>query len=178
MKAMIIGLISDTHGELSPRICGIFENVDYIVHAGDVGDPGIIAELSAIAPLTCVRGNSDRGLLLEKLPVVASLETSVGLLAVTHYQPRGLPPFTLEGLAESPAIVVFGHTHFPKVLIDENVVLINPGAALYGRGAPPTVAILTIDEDSKITTEYFNVLTGTVFPVSTSLRHGDKIRDH
>ena len=58
-----VGLISDTHGLLRPEAKAFLRGSDYIIHAGDIGDPGILEELSAIAPVTAVRGNNDRGCL-------------------------------------------------------------------------------------------------------------------
>lgn len=169
---MKIGLISDTHGELSPRVFTLFEGVDCIVHAGDIGRSDIMVELAAIAPLTCVRGNTDKGALYEQLSSVESMETSAGLMVITHHQPRGNPPFLFPGISVAPSIIIFGHTHFPKVLRDIDVVMINPGSALYGRGAPPTVAVLDISESKELDLTYFNLLSGETFPASTSLRHG------
>ena len=35
---MKIGVISDTHGFLDPRVKKFFAGVDHILHAGDIGD--------------------------------------------------------------------------------------------------------------------------------------------
>jgi len=55
-----IGVISDTHGLLRPEAIAALQGSDYIIHAGDVGDPAILSNLAAIAPVTTVRGNVDR----------------------------------------------------------------------------------------------------------------------
>ena len=57
--AMDIGVISDTHGLLRPEALAFLAGADHIVHGGDIGDPGILEQLAAIAPLTVVRGNND-----------------------------------------------------------------------------------------------------------------------
>ena len=54
-----IGVISDTHNYLDPRIPGLFAGVDYILHAGDIGLPAILLQLEQIAPVTAVMGNTD-----------------------------------------------------------------------------------------------------------------------
>ena len=46
---MKIGVLSDTHGFLDPRIPELFAGVDHILHAGDVGQPLILVELEQIA---------------------------------------------------------------------------------------------------------------------------------
>ena len=52
---MKIGVISDTHGHLDRRVFGLFDGVDHILHAGDIGYPSLILELEAIAPVTATR---------------------------------------------------------------------------------------------------------------------------
>jgi len=54
---MIIGIISDTHGFVHRAIFDAFRDVDAIVHAGDVGELGVIEQLKTIAPTYAVRGN-------------------------------------------------------------------------------------------------------------------------
>ena len=67
---MKIGVISDTHGFLDPRIPKIFAGVDHILHAGDVGDAFIAFELEQVAPVTVVLGNTDVGLTFKLTEVV------------------------------------------------------------------------------------------------------------
>ena len=57
---MLVGVVSDTHGYLNPRVTELLQGVDHILHAGDIGDDEIIRELSLIAPVSVVRGNNDR----------------------------------------------------------------------------------------------------------------------
>ena len=171
LKAMKLGLISDTHGELHPRVHEFFANVDHIVHAGDVGGRDVLAELETIAPVTACRGNSDRGVLFDRLPDVGTLEIPGGLLAVTHKPPRGAPPFATLHADPAPSIIVFGHTHFPKVLDDAGILLINPGSALRGRGAPPTIALLEFKNGSAPDVNFYCLQSGALFPVSLTKRH-------
>ena len=168
---MIIVIISDTHGALNQRVEKLFSGVDMIVHAGDLGSMEVLKDLESIAPLLAVRGNCDRGALLERLPEKASLETPAGLLVVTHLPPRGHPPYERLSPSRAPSIVVFGHTHFPKILDDGGIILLNPGSALRGRGAPPTVARMGFDDQGRANIEFFSLETGLVFPVSMTKRH-------
>ena len=55
-----IGVISDTHGLLSPEALDRLQGCDHIIHGGDIGNAGILGALAAIAPLTVVWGNNDR----------------------------------------------------------------------------------------------------------------------
>ena len=64
----IIGVISDTHGLLRPEAFAALRGSNYIVHAGDIGDPTIPEKLAEIAPLTAIRGNVDRQPWARKIP--------------------------------------------------------------------------------------------------------------
>ena len=57
---MLLGIVSDTHGYMNPRVLELLQGVEHILHAGDIGDAAIIGRLSSIAPVTTVRGNNDR----------------------------------------------------------------------------------------------------------------------
>jgi predicted phosphodiesterase len=59
--ALRVGILSDTHGLLRPEARTFLVGCDYIVHGGDIGSAAILDTLSAIAPLTAVRGNNDTG---------------------------------------------------------------------------------------------------------------------
>ncbi len=54
-----VGILSDTHGRLSLQACACLAECDYLIHAGDIGDPGILRELSRYAPVVAVLGNND-----------------------------------------------------------------------------------------------------------------------
>ena len=56
---MKIGVISDTHNFFDPKIPELFNGVDHILHAGDVGTAVIRFQLEEIAPVTAVLGNVD-----------------------------------------------------------------------------------------------------------------------
>jgi len=168
---MKLGLISDTHGDLHPRVLTLFDGVEAIVHAGDVGHRDVLVELETVAPVTAVRGNCDRSPLFDMLPDVAELTTPYGLLVVTHRPPRGVPPFPGLHQDPPPAVIVFGHTHFPKVLDDAGFLLLNPGSASHGRGAPPTVAIADFLAGRLPEVTFYCLRTGDVFPVSLTQRH-------
>ncbi|HEV8214701.1 MAG TPA: metallophosphoesterase family protein, partial [Gemmatimonadaceae bacterium] len=54
----VIGLISDTHGQLRADVHTAFAGVELILHAGDVGGSEILRELELIAPTRAVFGNT------------------------------------------------------------------------------------------------------------------------
>jgi uncharacterized protein len=123
-----IGLISDTHNFFDPRLPEIFDGVDHILHAGDIGDRLILGELEAIAPVTAVLGNND-----VDLPI---RETAVTLLGgkkffVHHIITPGLgtQPVQARIRAELPDVVVFGHTHKAFAEEIDHMLFLNPGYA-------------------------------------------------
>ena len=70
---MIIGVISDTHGLFDQSIVSIFEGVDAIIHAGDIGKLEVIDRLEEIAPVFAVEGNNDS---FRRFPVERLEDTS------------------------------------------------------------------------------------------------------
>ncbi len=145
---MRLGVISDTHGLLRPEVFEVFEQVDYILHAGDVGDAQILIELEAVAPVTAVYGNVDPPEIRARLPQVATLELDGFAIVVTHGDQLGHPtPAKLHEAFPRAEIIVFGHTHKPLLeLVDRTVTLMNPGGAGQARfGIRPSVGILELE---------------------------------
>lgn len=142
---MRIGLISDTHGRLRTEVFEIFDGVQRILHAGDIGPPDLLTELEALAPVTAVWGNTDGHLLRAALPEAAPIEVDGWRIVVVHGHQLGSPtPAGLRAAHPDVDLIVYGHTHRP--LVDEgDPLVVNPGSAGAARfGIPPSVAILTL----------------------------------
>jgi uncharacterized protein len=122
---VIIGVISDTHGLLRPGALAALQGCDYIIHAGDIGDPQILDKLAAIAPLTAVLGNIDHGAWANKIPTTNVLE--VGEISI--YLLHNLQELDLKPEAAKFAAVVYGHSHVPKQEWKNGVLYFNPGSA-------------------------------------------------
>jgi putative phosphoesterase len=150
-----LGVISDTHGYLDPLVWTLYEGVDLILHAGDVGDPAILDDLSHLAPVVAVRGNVDTEGRLAALPESVLLQVAGVSIYMTHIlQPdsehngddgRGdpLPPGT--------RVALFGHSHLPVLRESERrggVLWFNPASAGRKRFRNPRLTgLLTIDDD-------------------------------
>jgi len=139
----LIGLISDTHGLVRPSVFDAFAGVELILHAGDVGS-GVLDELSAIAPVRAVYGNTDP-------PGTPGLSLSIDItvegvrIHVSHGHEVGSP--TPERLLAKYAadVIVYGHTHRQLVVQADGRWVINPGSAGQRRfKLEPSVARLTI----------------------------------
>jgi hypothetical protein len=141
-----LGIISDTHSFLDPRIAEIFAGVDHILHAGDVGPHSLLLELATIAPVTAVLGNTDDGVDLN-LTEVAKIG---GRKFLVHHivNPHALgDDLRIRIARERPDAVVFGHTHKPFYETINGVLFLNPGYAGKQRFAlDRSVAILHCDE--------------------------------
>ncbi len=164
---MKIGVISDTHNFLDPKILELFAGVDHILHAGDIGNISIISELEAIAPVTAVYGNTDMGLPFRETEVI---ELGTRKFLIHHIvNPHPSSAATLrrvdapgERVQErialaKPQVVVFGHTHRTFCETIGGVLYFNPGSAgkpKFGLGR--TVAILHCDAE-EIRHEFLNL---------------------
>jgi putative phosphoesterase len=123
-----IGVISDTHGLVHPRLPEVFAGADHILHAGDVGGAPVLAALRALAPVTAVDGNVDGGSGEE------IVRTAVGGLRIllTHILPRPHKPDSrvIESLRRTPAdVVIFGHSHLPHHERIDGILYFNPASA-------------------------------------------------
>ena len=142
---MKLGIISDTHGFLDPRIETIFTGVDHILHAGDIGDPIIELELKFIAPVTVVLGNTDLGLPYKETEVVTLADKKFLVHHIVN--PRELSDQMEARIRRSrPDAIIFGHTHKPFAETVDGIFFFNPGYAGQPKfGAERSVALLHVD---------------------------------
>jgi uncharacterized protein len=142
-RVVTIGLISDTHGLVRPDVFTALAGVNFILHAGDVGE-GVLDELRAIAPVSAVRGNTDPPGVPELAAEIVREVMGV-TIHVSHGHEVGSPtPAKL--LARYGAdVLVYGHTHRQLVARAEGRLVVNPGAAGARRfDLRPSVGRLTI----------------------------------
>ena len=141
LHPLYIALVSDTHNLLRPELLAFVEGSDAIVHAGDICDAGVLDTLAAIAPLTAVRGNNDRGAWAARLR--ESELVDVG--GVWLYAIHDLAQLDIDPIAAGVAVVVSGHSHRPLVERRDGVLFVNPGSAGPRRfSLPISVGELTI----------------------------------
>jgi putative phosphoesterase len=138
---VIIGVISDTHGLLRPEALAALRGSHYIIHGGDIGDSQILDKLSAIAPVTAVRGNVDHDAWTQKIPATNVLEVGEISIYVLH----SLQELDLKPEAANFAAVIYGHSHIPKSEMKNGVLYFNPGSAGPRRfKLPVSVGRLTV----------------------------------
>ncbi len=148
-----IGLISDTHGFLDPKIPSLFGGVSHILHAGDIGNFTIIRDLENIAPTTAVIGNTDVGLDYRETEVIVMGGQTFLLHHIVDRNDldRGLEQQIQKAKVR---IVVFGHTHQQCRENLNGCLFLNPGYS--GRPKfqqPRSVAILSVIK-TEITVEF------------------------
>jgi putative phosphoesterase len=170
---MKLGIISDTHitnnyekekfTVLVKRLKQIFNDVDEIVHAGDVCEEYFLDEMKKIAPTRCVKGNLDN---ISNLEIFIKFSIGRYNIGVIHLLPENLEDFAKK---HNLQILIFGHTHQPLIKgTDYNLLLLNPGSPTKPKTPPerpgfmkpiakPSVLTLKIDENDILSTFIVNV---------------------
>ncbi len=136
-----VGVISDTHGLLRPEAIDAMHGADLIIHAGDIGSPGLLIELGNTAPVIAVRGNMDYGFRAGRLPLTEAVTLSGNPVYVLH----DINCLDLDPEASGIRAVISGHTHMPSIKKQGRVLYLNPGSAGSRRhSGPVSVALLHI----------------------------------
>jgi uncharacterized protein len=149
MEKTLIGLISDTHGEvyMTRRVLSIFDSygIDMILHCGDIG-ASVVAEFSDRAT-HFVCGNTDDQTMIssliepgkhtyhERFGEVNSQGRSIAFL---HGDDQNLLRQTI--VADRWDVVCHGHTHTADKSRCGRTLVINPGALC--RTIRPSAAVL------------------------------------
>ncbi len=147
-----IGLLSDTHSYLDPKIFKYFEEVDEIWHAGDIGSMEIIEQLEAFKPLRVVYGNIDGGKLRTEFPLDLRFECEGMQVWMTHiggYPGRYNRRVRILMQEHAPDLFICGHSHILKVMPDKkhDLLHINPGACgIHGFHKVRTIVRFSIED--------------------------------
>lgn len=148
-----IGLISDTHSFLDPKVFEYFKDCDEIWHAGDFGSLEVSDRLSAFKPLKGVYGNIDGQDIRLIHPLHYKFEIEGLKVWMTHIggSPDRYHPAVRKELSENPPdVFICGHSHILKVVSDKtlnNMLYINPGAAgIHGFHKVKTIIRFEISE--------------------------------
>lgn len=153
---MKIGVISDTHDFLDPRVKELFAGVDHILHAGDVGSVWITFQLEQIAPVTAVIGNTDLGLSLKENEVI---ELGGWKFMVQHIvNPSAIDERLRQQINKHrPEALVFGHTHKAFDQTINGTRFFNPGYSGKPKFNQPRSVALFHCDDAGITPEFISL---------------------
>jgi uncharacterized protein len=143
-----IFVLADTHDKLPTNVEPLAADADEIWHLGDVCDPAILQTIETFGPpVSVVRGNCDSNV---EWPLMADLRRNGLRFRLVHIPPDQAP----KGID----VVLHGHTHVPRDERLAGVRFLNPGCVTRpNRGAPPSVAILEIAAEGKMTWRLINL---------------------
>ena len=141
MVPLCIFVLADTHNHLPENLEALAEGADEIWHLGDVCAPSLVVRLESIGlPVTLVRGNCDADF---EWPLVVDLKRNGLRFRLVHIPPAHPP--------ENIDVLLHAHTHVPRNERKGGVLFLNPGCVTRpNRGAPPSVATLTIGANGEI----------------------------
>jgi putative phosphoesterase len=140
-----IGVLSDTHNQLNEIVIDAFNNCDAILHAGDIGDANVLAQLSLYSDhILSVRGNNDTEEkwpssdlhVLAEIPEYLELciqNQVIGLIHGHQYEPVRKRHDKLRQHFPHADIVIYGHSHRLVCDKQQQPWVINPGAGGYTR---------------------------------------------
>ena len=157
LQAKNVGLISDTHiptraKEIPLKVFKMFEDVDFIIHAGDLVQLEVLDELEQLAPVLAVHGNVDGADIWKVLPEMDELKLLHWKIGVTH-NPNALFGRTkMREIAEEKNfdVLVYGHTHRSSMNWENKRLYINPGSPtnpLPPFITKPAIAILELTRE-------------------------------
>ncbi len=144
---MLIGVIASTKKELPREALDALRGVDWIVHCGRVGDPGVIDRLSCLAPVTGVRAEGDNP---ETIPFQTILlkkwAGSVVLILPELGDPMDPMPAAKREIEKvAPRVVIYGGTTRAAHVLIEGRLFVTPGEAIGVDGSLGTVALIGIE---------------------------------
>ena len=165
-----IGIVSDTHGHLDPRIAALIEDCDIAVHAGDIMGDSVLQELRPRSgQVVAVRGNNDIEQVwhhdeheaLAEIEHEASIELPGGSIAVVHgHQYGGDHPCHTQLRQRFPEarVIVYGHSHKMVCDLEAGPWVINPGAAgrIRTRGGPSCLLLETSHDEWQVSEKRFS----------------------
>jgi len=149
-----VAIISDTHGPrfweaMPPAVAAQLEDVDVVLHAGDVCVAPVLDEIAAFAPVHVVLGNND-GPDVAAWGAPETLELDLDGLRTGMIHDSGPKDGRVARMRRrfpDADLVVFGHSHIPLDATDGDLRIFNPGSPTDRRRQPRgTMGQLVIDD--------------------------------
>ncbi|WBW98827.1 metallophosphoesterase family protein [Oceanirhabdus sp. W0125-5] len=147
---MKIAVLSDTHGNRTMMKCAVEKilHCDVVIHLGDNDRDVEYLKKYINVPFYVVKGNCDFG---SKEPSELFQHIGGKKVLMTHghkYNVKySLMSLMYRGLENEVDIILFGHTHVPVKVYNQNVLIMNPGSVGNPRMGPATIGIIEIIDD-------------------------------
>jgi putative phosphoesterase len=163
-----LAIVADTHSKPHPdaadRISAL--EPDAILHAGDIGDLGVLEDLSQIAPVIAVRGNIDER--ASSVPDAITIDLRSGdasamkllLMHIAVQGPRIRADAARLAASEGARVIVCGHSHVPFAGRDRGLTVFNPGSIGPRRMHLPIVFGVLEIADAKLSLRHIDCETG------------------
>jgi putative phosphoesterase len=163
-----VAIVADTHSLPHPRAAELLkaQRPTAILHAGDIGDLGVLDDLARIAPVIAVRGNIDER--APHLPDVVTIDVCAGSnsalrLVITHiavYGAKLRADAAQLAARHSARLVVCGHSHVPFLGKDRGFTVFNPGSVGPRRMHLPIVFGMMEIANAKLSFRHIDCETG------------------
>lgn len=167
MSNVSVGILSDSHGFLDPRIEETVNQCDYIIHAGDIFNARVLEKLQPKKQLAAVAGNNDypaawkaeEAEIVSALPDISKLELPGGLVIIEHGHRLGNHPDHEQLRCDHSAarLIVYGHTHHRVIDQSAEPWVVNPGASgkVRTHGGPSCLILNILDSQWSFETVLF-----------------------
>lgn len=132
METEYIGIYSDTHGWFDPALERDFEDCIQIWHAGDIGNLEALGPWLESEKLRAVYGNIDGGEVRQIFPEHQFFTVQGFPILMIHIAGKhpGYNTRVRELIKKfKPKMLVCGHSHICRVVMEGGILYVNPGAA-------------------------------------------------
>lgn len=147
-----IVVLADTHVprgyELPRRLQRAIEAADIVIHLGDFTGIELADALERTGKLIAVHGNNDMLAIRNRFPARRDVEVDGRALRCIHGDVGGRTAAEAAAKERGADIVLYGHSHMPKIHHHNGTLLFNPGSPTQKRFAPyRSYGILDIGEE-------------------------------
>lgn len=168
---MKILVLSDSHRVMRnvyKVLDALKDKIDVLIHLGDVlEDTEKIKTAYPELKVICVAGNCDYGAMEESCK-----NTEIGgkSFFITHghnYSVKSsLTRLAYAAMEQNADVCLYGHTHYPVITRNNNMIIMNPGSISAPRGISVcSYGIIDIDEKGRITPSVVGIFDNNIFKV-------------
>lgn len=138
---MKIAIISDTHinGKSIIKLTQFLNSLEYhdlIIHCGDIGCYEAYETIKRSNKCAAVYGNIDDDQLKAELKEKEILKIegcNIGLFHGHGKKGTTLTRVMAKFKEDNVDIIIFGHSHKPRIFTEDNILYLNPGSVFYKR---------------------------------------------